>query len=77
MGGLEIERLIKKVIKSLFDTILALKRAACCVLVLFLVLGDVAGLLDDFLQPPGHRLDQGPDRPEGKAAAGPVLEISC
>ena len=62
---------------SLFDTILALKRADCCVLVLCLVLGDVAGLLDDLLQPPGHGLVQGPGQPEGKAAAGPVREISC
>jgi len=45
---------------SLFDAILALKRAHCCVLVLCLVLGGVAGLLDDLLQLPGHEDDQGP-----------------
>ena len=61
MGGLEIGRFfLKKVNTSLFDTILALKRADCCVLALCLVLGGVAGLLDDLLQPPGHGHDQGP-----------------
>ena len=40
--------------------ILALKRADCCVLVLCLVLGDAASLLNDHLQPPGHGLDQAP-----------------
>jgi len=61
VGGLEIGRFFKKkVATSLFDTSLALKRADCCVLVLCLVLGGVAGLLDDLLQPPGHGLDQEP-----------------
>ena len=61
MGGIEIGRLKKKKVNiSLFDTVLALKRADCCVLVLCLVLGGVADLLDDLLQPPGQGLDQGP-----------------
>ena len=56
----------KKVNISLFDAILALKRAHCCVLVLCLVIGGVAGLVDNLLQPPGHGLDQRPH-------VGPVL----
>ena len=77
MGGPEIEQLIKKVIKSLYDTILALKRAECCVLVLCLVLGDVAGLLDDLLQPPGRGSPRGklPPARSGRSAVHGLLVI--
>ena len=61
MGGLEFGRFFEKKINIfLFDAIFALKKAHCCVLVHCLVLGGVAGFLDDLLQPPGHDLDQGP-----------------
>ena len=77
VGGLEIGRFLKKVIMSLFDTILALKRADCCVLVLCLVLGDVAGLLDDLLQPPGRGSPRGklPPARSGRSAVHGLLVI--
>ena len=45
---------------SLFDTILALKRAHWVYWLHCLVLSGIAGILEHSLEPPGHGLYQGP-----------------